>query len=53
MSEYNRLENGRYVDYESAKTFEFDHVGNKAVNWEDYSVESHVSEIMYHSSGTC
>ena len=47
MSEYNRLENGCFVDYESGKSFEFDHVAGKPTAWEEYSVDSHVVSTMY------
>ena len=47
MSEYNKLENGSFVDYESAKTFQFDHVNNKPFEWEDYTVEADVASTMY------
>jgi len=47
VSEYNRLESGAYVDYESAKSFEFDHINNKPISWEDYSVDSEASSTMY------
>jgi hypothetical protein len=47
VSEYNRLENGSFVDYESAKSFEFDHVTGKPSGWEDYTVDSHFASTMY------
>lgn len=46
MSEYNKLENGSFVDYESAKSFQFDHLNNKPYDWEDYAVESDVVSHM-------
>jgi hypothetical protein len=50
VSEYNKLENGSFVDYESAKSFEFDHVSNKPSAWEDYPVDLHISSAMYYQS---
>lgn len=47
MSEYNKLEDGSFVDYESGKKFQFDHVNNKPSEWEDYEVESEVASTMY------
>lgn len=47
MSEYNRLQDGSFVDYESAKKFDFDHVTGKPSGWEDHSVDSHVASTMY------
>lgn len=47
MSEYNRLENGSFVDYESGKSFEFDPVTGKPTAWEEYTVDSHVASTMY------
>lgn len=47
MSEYNRLESGSFVDYESGKSFEFDHVAGKPSGWENYTVDSHVASTMY------
>ena len=49
MSDYNKLENGSFVDFESAKTFQFDHVNTKPSEWEDYTVDDHVSSTMYPS----
>jgi F-actin capping protein alpha subunit len=47
VSEYNKLENGSFVDYESSKSFQFDHLNNKPYDWEDYALESDVSSQMY------
>lgn len=47
MSEFNKLENGSFVDYESAKSFQFDHVTLAPSEWEDYTVEHDVSSKMY------
>ena len=49
MSEYNRLEDGSFVDYESGRRFEFDHVAGKPSAWDDYSVDSQVATTMYSS----
>src|SRR5579871_2665309 len=46
VSEYNRLENGAYVDYGNAKSFEYDHINNKPTSWEDYPVDSEISSTM-------
>lgn len=47
MSEFNRLENGSFVDYESAKSFQFDHVTLTPSGWEDYAVDGGVASKMY------
>jgi hypothetical protein len=47
VSEFNKLANGSFVDYERAKTFQFDHLNNKAFDWEDYAVEADVASTMY------
>jgi len=46
VSAYNRLQDGSFVDYESAKKFEFDHVTAKPSGWEDHSVDSHVASTI-------
>jgi len=47
VSDYNKLENGSFVDFERAKTFQFDHVNNKPSEWEDYTVDEDVASTMY------
>jgi len=47
VSDFNRLENGSFVDFESCKTFRYDHVTNKPYGWETYPVDEEVSSIMY------
>ena len=47
MSEYNKLENDSFVDFESAKSFQFDHVTSKPFEWEDYPVDEDVASTMY------
>ena len=48
MSDYNKLENERFVDFESAKSFQFDHITCKPSEWEDYTVDDGVASIMYY-----
>ena len=47
MSQYNKLENGSFIDYERAKTFQFDHITNKPSEWDDYEVDPEVASTMY------
>jgi len=47
VSEFNRLENGSFVDYESAKSFQFDHVALTPSGWEDYTIDEDVASKMY------
>jgi hypothetical protein len=51
VSDYNKRENGSFVDFESAKTFQFDQVNTKPSEWEDYTVDDHVASTMYPSRG--
>jgi len=46
VSDFNKLENGSFVDYESCKTFRYDHVTNRPSGWESYPVDEEVSSII-------
>jgi len=47
VSEFNKLESGSFVDYESAKSFKFDHVALTPSGWENYAIDEDTASKMY------
>lgn len=46
VSEFNKLEGGRYFDVESSSCFEFEHSTQKASDVQSYVLESPNEELM-------
>ena len=46
VSEFNKLDGGRYCDLESSSSFEFDHSTQKASDVQSYVLESANEELM-------
>ncbi|OJJ43944.1 hypothetical protein ASPZODRAFT_101689 [Penicilliopsis zonata CBS 506.65] len=46
ISEFNKLDDGRYFDVESSTSFDFDHVTQKASNAQSYVLESKNEDLI-------